>query len=318
MSSQSNNKGRGYEFTWINTLDETINKTKSANITFNSSYFANKNAWEALDDKTREILKVSANAAIDTLFELEPNLWAQSSDISKLTFQSDDKGVKGDVRDIVISRTNPNWQIGLSIKHNHDAVKHSRLSPTIDFSKNWYGVPCDVIYKQEVAPVFEMLKTYQKRRVKWSEMKNKAEEVYLPLLNSFIGQIKRNYAENRKIIHSLFLYLLGTFDYYKIISLDNKRCTLIKPFNMRGDLNKPFKDVKPGISINILELPDELIELRIKPNSSNTVEMFLNKGWQLSFRLHNASTYVEPSLKFDIRFLGMPPSALSFECLWDR
>lgn len=165
MSSQSNNKGRGYEFAWINTLDETINKTKSANITFNSSYFANKNAWEALDDKTREILKVSANAAIDTLFELEPNLWAQSSDISKLTFQSDDKGVKGDVRDIVISRTNPNWQIGLSIKHNHDAVKHSRLSPTIDFSKNWYGVPCDVIYKQEVAPVFEMLKTYQKRRV---------------------------------------------------------------------------------------------------------------------------------------------------------
>lgn len=33
--------------------------------------------------------------------------------------------------------------------------------------------------------------------------------------------------------------------------------------------------------------------------STNAVEMFLDNGWQLSFRIHNASTKVEPSLKFN-------------------
>ena len=46
--------------------------------------------------------------------------------------------------------------------------------------------------------------------------------------------------------------------------------------------------------------------LEFKPGSTNTVEMFLDNGWQLSFRIHSASTKVEPSLKFDVQFIGMP------------
>ena len=44
--------------------------------------------------------------------------------------------------------------------------------------------------------------------------------------------------------------------------------------------------------------------------------MYLNNGWQLSFRIHNASTKVEPSLKFDVQFIGMPVSILNIECKW--
>lgn len=44
--------------------------------------------------------------------------------------------------------------------------------------------------------------------------------------------------------------------------------------------------------------------------------MYLNNGWQLSFRIHNASSKVEPSLKFDVQFIGMPVSILNFECKW--
>ena len=56
--------------------------------------------------------------------------------------------------------------------------------------------------------------------------------------------------------------------------------------------------------------------LELKPGSTNTVEMFLDNGWQLSFRIHNASTKVEPSLKFDVQFIGMPTSVLNIECKW--
>ena len=57
-------------------------------------------------------------------------------------------------------------------------------------------------------------------------------------------------------------------------------------------------------------------EGKFKTNSSNTVEMYLNNGWQLSFRIHNASSKVEPSLKFDVQFIGMPISILNIECKW--
>ncbi len=56
--------------------------------------------------------------------------------------------------------------------------------------------------------------------------------------------------------------------------------------------------------------------LELKPGSTNTVEMFLDNGWQLSFRIHNVSTKVEPSLKFDVQFIGMPTSVLNIECKW--
>ncbi|WP_386698102.1 HaeIII family restriction endonuclease [Lonepinella sp. MS14436] len=39
-------------------------------------------------------------------------------------------------------------------------------------------------------------------------------------------------------------------------------------------------------------------------------------SWQFSFRIHNASTKVEPSLKFDIQFIGMPTAIVSIDCKW--
>ena len=41
-------------------------------------------------------------------------------------------------------------------------------------------------------------------------------------------------------------------------------------------------------------------------NQYHTVS--LNEGWQISFRIHNASSRVEPSLKFDINLVSAPHS----------
>ena len=35
--------------------------------------------------------------------------------------------------------------------------------------------------------------------------------------------------------------------------------------------------------------------------------MILDEGWQISFRIHNASLKLETSLKFDINLIGNPP-----------
>ena len=34
----------------------------------------------------------------------------------------------------------------------------------------------------------------------------------------------------------------------------------------------------------------------------------LDEGWQISFRIHNASSRIEPSLKFDINLVSAPHS----------
>lgn len=118
MSSQSNTKGRAYEFIWIETLYSAINKESAAQIIKNSSYTANQNAWENLDPSQKKTFQISAEAALNTLFELEPNLLSGKNNRILLNFRADNRGIIGDVRDIVISKQNDNWQIGLSIKHN--------------------------------------------------------------------------------------------------------------------------------------------------------------------------------------------------------
>ena len=114
----------------------------------------------------------------------------------------------------------------------------------------------------------------------------------------------------------MFEYLIGVRDYYKVMSHDKKLLTVIQTFNLHGTLNQPSKKIISAITVPKISLPTELVAIRLKNNSKTTVEMYLNNGWQLNFRIHNASTKVEPSLKFDIKFVGMPPEILSIECFW--
>ena len=52
----------------------------------------------------QETFMISAEAAIDTVLELEPRMAEVDNDELTLEFQKDGQGVKGDVRDIVIRR----------------------------------------------------------------------------------------------------------------------------------------------------------------------------------------------------------------------
>jgi hypothetical protein len=132
-----------------------------------------------------------------------------------------------------------------------------------------------------------------------------------------MDEVNRAYKVDKNMPRKMIEYLIGIEDYYKIVSRDSKRLTLIHTFNMHNTLNKPSKNQISVITVPIVELPTRLVALGFKPCSNNTVEMFLDNGWQLSFRIHNASTKVEPSLKFDVEFVGMPPSVLNIECKWN-
>lgn len=147
-------------------------------------------------------------------------------------------------------------------------------------------------------------------------MEDKENDVYVPLLNAFINEIKRKNDKHSDLPKKLVEYLLGEFDFYKVISIDNKKITQIQTYNLRGTLNKPSKKEKPKTIIPIAKLPTRIVNIDFKPESKNTIELYMNEGWQFSFRIHNASTYVENSLKFDIQIVGMPTSIISIDCKW--
>ena len=129
-------------------------------------------------------------------------------------------------------------------------------------------------------------------------MPDKEDAIYLPVLNAFINEMVRAYKTD------------------SVVAIDKKQETEFQAFNLRGELNKDGAKTKASVFVPRADLPTEIISLRIKPDSKNTAELFLNNGWSFSFRIHNASKIVEPSLKFDIQFLGVPASIITINCSW--
>ena len=317
MSDKSNNQGRAYEYICLLTLNEEINKFRKSVVIENSAYFAAQNAWNSIDTNLQTILKESTNAAVIKIFDMEPMILEPSKDILILKLQTDNEGKEGDVRDIVIARKDIKWEIGLSIKHNHFAVKHSRIGRNLDFGKKWFGVPCSGHYWRDVKPVFDFLAGEISQNKNWRDLKNKNQDVYIPLLLAFMNEIKKSTLQNPYVPRKMVEYLLGEFDFYKVISIDSKRITQIQSYNLHGNLNKSTRTINPKIKIPVVMLPTRIVSFDFKPNSSNTVELYMDNGWQFNFRIHSAATKVEPSLKFDIQIIGMPTTIISINCSWN-
>ena len=316
MSNKSNNQGRAYEFACLHMLEKEISKYRPTKIIKNSSYFAAERAWNTLDSQTQDIYNTSSYAAIIKIFQLEPQIIEIEDTPLELLMQTDAKGKEGDIRDILIVQHNIKWEIGLSLKHNHFAVKHSRLSKSLDFGKKWYDVPCSQNYWNDIKPVFNYLNVEKSQHNTFDNLPNKEQDVYIPLLTAFINEIKCQCSIHKDIPKRLVEYLLGKFDFYKIISIDAKCMTQIQTYNLHGTLGLPSKKQVSTIIIPIASLPTRIVHIDFVPNKSNTIELYMDEGWQFSFRIHNASTYVETSLKFDIQIVGMPTAIITINCFW--
>lgn len=316
MSSKSNDQGRAYEYVTLLTLHSEITKIRRAEIVKNSSLEAARNAWDNMSKSMQSLMSMSAHSFVPDIFNLEPLILEDDGDVVELLIQKDKSGEDGDVRDILIARSGIKWEIGLSMKHNHFAVKHSRLSHLIDFGDKWYGVPCSESYWQSVMPIFDYLQEQKRKGKAWFELSDKSERVYVPLLKAFMQELRLTYANHKELPQKMVEYLLGEFDFYKVVSIDNQRVTQINTFNLHGTLNKNGKRNKAKATIPRVLLPTRIVSLDFKPGSDNTIELYLDGGWQFSFRIHNASTMVESSLKFDIQIIGMPTTIVTINCRW--
>lgn len=275
-----------------------------------------KMAFEKLPFEEQTNYFKGAEAAVKIIDRLEPKLSAASTPMS-ICLQTDSMGIVGDVRDVLCIRGSE-WEIGLSCKHNHEAIKHCRLSDTIDFGRDWFGKSCSQEYFDDVRKVFTPLRNIRDESKKngnpalWNIKENKEDECYIPVLQAFMKELKRLDAQFPGEIPALMVrYLIGTNDFYKVIMNEKRRFTQIESVNINGTLNQSDGKRRALIEVPIMKLPSKFYEIGFKEGSKNTIVVVCDKGWNVSMRIHNASSKIEPSLKFDVQLIAMPSSILT-------
>ncbi len=313
MSDKSNNQGRAYEYAWCLALEQKLSVFKKVIVDKQNGFNACYRAYESLEKSLQDRYLESAKQGVLLLLDCEPLLSeviGSSQNEITLSLQKDKLGEIGDVRDILIYFDR--FCIGLSIKHNHDAIKHSRLSKNLDFGEKWLGVGVSQNYKDTIKPLFERLENAKKEGMLWRDFSNKEQEIYAPLLQAFKKEVLRiDEDKKNKVPQKMVEYLLGKYDFYKAILLEREQKTKLEAYHFNNTLNRSVKN-KPKRIIPLSKLPTRMIYFDFKPKSFNTLELVLNEGWSFSLRIHNASSRVEPSLKFDIKLLSKPESVAVF------
>ena len=308
MGIQTRN-GKAFEYACLQSLNNALSGTQEVVIEQNSALEVAMEKYHGSSEERRNNMDLGADAATRVILRLEPQLTTPLSNVPLfLSIQEDARGQQGDVRDVLCIRRQNEWEIGLSCKHNHTAVKHSRLSRTIDFGDSWFGIPNSQDYFDEINPLFDELDELKERGELWRNIENKEERIYVPLLKAFIRELERLNNNNPGLIpERLLQYLLGSNDFYKVITHDRRRVTQVQAFNLYGTLNRNSGRERPIVNVPQLIMPTRFFDISFKRDSRNTIEVTCDNGWTVSLRIHNASSRVEPSLKFDVRLTGVPP-----------
>lgn len=319
--------GKGFEYAVCDTMRAAlIERNQQVEIVKNDAYINVEAHFNSItDQESKNKMLKAAKASINSLFRFEPNL-SNGDDIIKISIQKDSSGIAGDVRDVVFKKENSNWCIGVSCKHNHRAVKHSRLSNTIDFGQDWLGYPCSKNYFNQIGIVFDRLTIIRdstkhlppQQKAKWNIIDNKNVEVCLPILMAFKDELYRLNNDHPDVPTRLLEYLLGSKDFYKVIAIDKEQKTIIQAYNIHDTLSLTAGNIRPINRSQKLssKLPTQILDIRMKQNNETTLLVTLDNGWSLSLRIHNASSKIEPSLKFDINLTGVPSSLSNLEEYW--
>jgi hypothetical protein len=288
MTLSQNESGRAFEYGLAISLSNQL----PAPIRDDSPARLAKRCFEKCSEVEKEnIVRAAAEVA---LFLIAHDNRLSNSGCS-IRIQPDSAGKKGNVRDIVVTNNRLEEEIGISAKHRHHALKLSRLSEQIDFGWDWFRVHCSAEYFHQIVPIFRELRTRQRNKERWRDIANKRQLYYLPVLHAFSTEVQRLFSkQSSAVAEGLIHYLLGRHDFYKIIKENGE--VSFTSFNIDGSLKWGSK----------IPLPTRIIEIAQKPRNETTLLMTFDHGWQVSFRIHNASTNVEPSLKFDINMEGMP------------
>jgi len=261
--------------------------------------YANE-CYQRISTGKRSTLIRAATSAATHLLDKEASV-VRAAKQGAISINSDAAGQVGDVRDVLM--TCGKKTIGFSCKANHEALKHSRLSAKVDFVKIW-GLDeegCSPTYWETIKPLFLELKEIRSsshNTALWKSLPDKAEKYYWPLLDAWGNEILRitsiSPEKTVALCRAFIEYLIGKQDFYKIIC-HGQRSVNIQAYNFHKSL-----------STRATPYPSIIQSINNVNGGSYSKTITFNRGFSVNFRIHNASSKVEPSLKFDINAVGLP------------
>lgn len=314
MSKSQTITGKAFEYACLQAFKnrlERAGKTVTAENTTDAYNTAQK-AYDSLDSAAKAKYDLAAETAVKLVFPLEPMLENGSGTVL-LSLNTDDKGKQGDVRDLLCVRLSDKWEIGISCKHNHEALKHPRITYEGNFAQDWLGYSCSETFLEQIQNI---TRTLDGNSI-WKQIPNKQQAYYVPILELYMQEIEwlcQNYPETPA---RMLAYFFGTQDFYKIISQEKVRQTKIEGFNLHGSMNKPAGKIKPIYRVARLQMPTRLLDITRKNNT--TIIIAFDGGWTIKMRLHNKDDIAKPtSLAWDVQLAGMPPELYQQQRSWDE
>jgi hypothetical protein len=296
------NRGYGFEYSNIIMGNQILNSTIGPD-TLDWITITGITKYNSLTTTEQEEMLRAASSIINFLSEYEP--WLQNENI-----EIEHVKAVGGATDVSDVRFNGVIQsVALSLKSNHDAVRHPRVSPTIDIAQQWLGVATDQQYLNEVTGIFNRFTTFcennQFQRFNQLSNEEKRDLLYRPISESFSRLLNRvfNSPQGPEAVAYFLHYLIGDRDFYKAKADFKRNELLIEAYDFSGTLGPRQR----------LSMPTRCLEVSVEAGRGlyNYVNIIFDRGWEVKMRLHSARTLIESSLKWDVHFVGTPRDAWS-------
>lgn len=314
--------GKAFEYACLTALCERIqSEGKPVSHVASSAFNTAEEAFHLIGETEQEKQRKAARTAANLLLPLEPKLLnGKGRLLLSIATDATARGVKGDVRDVLCVRgEEDDWTIGMSCKHNHEGLRHPRITEKKDFGKDWLGINCSNQFMDTITPLTDMLIDFKNSRTPWKTVENKWDRFYVPILRAYLDEIVRMCNEEQDVPAKLLSYFFGANDFYKVIMKSSSRTTTIEGFNMHGTLNSPCEKIKAMTRVPILRMPTRLIEARFKERTKTTIILTFDGGWTISMRLHNKDEIAKPtSLAWEVELEGLPTSTYVNTHSWDE
>ena len=313
--------GKAFEYACLQSIQEKLQEEgRAVDHQETPAFNTARTAFGSLSEDDRERYLSAARAAVRLLFPLEPKL-LNGGGVVMLAIAADAiaQGPEGDVRDVLMVRVTDNWEIGISCKHNHEALKHPRITAEKDFGKDWLGYECSDEFMREISPVIDPLVQMGQDGVQWREIDNKHDTYYVPILQAYAEEITRLCDRYPDVPEKLLSYFFGSHDFYKVIMKEASETTTIEAFNMHGTLNQSCGRIRPLTRVSRIQMPTRLIESRLQERSKTSIILTFDHGWSIKMRLHNKDKIAKPtSLAWDVTLIGLPPETYRNIRAWNE
>lgn len=264
---------------------------------------------QLLPGKQLQLTKCADRAAT---YLLEADERLNSNEPMTICFNSSRNAqVHHDVRDLIVK--SDSFTLGISCKVNNSDLRHSRLSGTADFVREW-GLSrsgASNTYWEGVKPTFNRLRQMNSQGLRWDDVypgepklrnQHKLSSVVAPVLDCWEEEMLKLMQKVPDLALTLARYLLGSRSYWKIVATvpaqESKPSSVgIQRFNLEGDM--------PG---KLLSMPSQILGLTTKVGSASRERIVTcNNDFAFGFRLHTAESKVIPSLKFAVKGRRFPP-----------